>query len=355
MQVAAAFQPPPTRADYYDYQQGTQRMGPQTMMGAGVAPTTVSQYPQGGYPSGYQQGYNDGNGYDTGDTEQGGGGRRWLPWAIGGVVLVAAIIAAVLLLHGGGGSAFVPTGLVGDSQATAVSQIQKAGLVANVHKQTDAKVASGQVISTNPSGGSSIAKGGTVNVSVSLGAGTLLLPNVQYEQSSAAQAQLRGLGFINIIPLSDEQSSLPSGEVAKMTPAPNAKYAPDQAITLYVSGGGVTVPNVSSGAETYVEAEQILQGDGFNVKAYPDPPPAGETVAPGVVYQQNPPANSIEPKGSTIQIFYQVLNATPTATPTPSTSVTPTTPPTTPPATPTPTGSASTTPTSTDTATPPGP
>ncbi len=50
MQVAAAFQPPPTRADYYDYQQRTQRMGPQTAMGAGVAPTTVSQYPQGGYP-----------------------------------------------------------------------------------------------------------------------------------------------------------------------------------------------------------------------------------------------------------------------------------------------------------------
>ena len=34
MQVAAAYQQPPTRADYYDYQQRTQRMGPQTMMGA---------------------------------------------------------------------------------------------------------------------------------------------------------------------------------------------------------------------------------------------------------------------------------------------------------------------------------
>ena len=118
MQVAAAFQPPPTRADYYDYQQRTQRMGPQTMMGAGVAPTTVSQYPQGGYPPGYQPGYNEG-GYDDGDGEQdGGGGRRWLPWTIAGVVLVAAIVAAVLLLHGGGGSgAYVPTSLVGESQS----------------------------------------------------------------------------------------------------------------------------------------------------------------------------------------------------------------------------------------------
>ena len=39
-------------------------------------------------PTAYQQGYNDGNGYDTGDSEQGGGGRRWLPWTIAGVVLV---------------------------------------------------------------------------------------------------------------------------------------------------------------------------------------------------------------------------------------------------------------------------
>src|SRR5713226_4879242 len=45
MQVAASMQPP-TRLDYYDYQQQrTQRMGPQTMMGG--APTSVSQYPQG--------------------------------------------------------------------------------------------------------------------------------------------------------------------------------------------------------------------------------------------------------------------------------------------------------------------
>ena len=120
MQVAAAYQQPPTRADYYDYQQRTQRMGPQTMTGAGMAPTTVSQYPQGGYPPDYQQGYN-GGGYDNGDNEQRGGGRRWVPWVIAGVVVLAAIIAAFFVLHSSSGSgAYVPTGLVGEPQATAV-------------------------------------------------------------------------------------------------------------------------------------------------------------------------------------------------------------------------------------------
>src|ERR1700734_1717595 len=227
MQVAAAFQPPPTRADYYDYQQNTQRMGPQTMMGAGVAPTTVSQYPQGGYPPGYQPGYNEG-GYDNGDGEQGGGRRRWLPWTIAGVVLVAAIVAAVLLLHGGGGGTYVPTALVGEPQAAAVAQVKAAGLTPSVQQQADANVTAGNVISTNPSAGSSISKGGTVTLYVSKGAAPILLPNVQNEQYNTAAQQLRALGFTNVNPVPDNQSTLPAGEVDHMSPAANQKYAPSE-------------------------------------------------------------------------------------------------------------------------------
>jgi eukaryotic-like serine/threonine-protein kinase len=350
MQVAAAYQQPPTRADYYDYQQRTQRMGPQTMMGGGMAPTTVSQYPQGGYPPEYQQGYN-GGGYDNGDNEQRGGGRRWIAWVIAGVVLLAAIISAVLVLHSSGGSgAYVPSGLVGEPQNTALAQIRAAGLTPSSHNQTDANVASGDVISTNPSPGSSIAKGGTVNVYVSTGAGSIVLPTDLSGQSLAnAQAQLKNLGFTNVTEATDTGSTLQSGDVDHVTPAAGGKYAPNTLITLYVSGGGQQVPNVSNGTESYLEAEQILIGDGFNVKALPIAS-TSQTVAPGVVYNQNPPPSSVKPKGSTIQIFYQPLNATPTATPsvTPSDTTTPTT-------TPTPTTSVTPTQTPTSTGTPPGP
>ena len=57
----AAMAPPPTRADYYGYQDGTERMGPQTAMGMGAAPTAVSPYQPG-----YQNGYGD---YDGGGEE----------------------------------------------------------------------------------------------------------------------------------------------------------------------------------------------------------------------------------------------------------------------------------------------
>ncbi len=344
MQVAAAFQPPPTRADYYDYQQRTQRLGPQTMMGAGVAPTTVSQ---GGYPPGYQQGYNDG-GYDNGDTDQdGGGGRRWLPWTIAGVVLVAAIVAAFLLLHGGGGSgAYVPTNLVGESQSTAVAQVKTAGLQAAVQKQTDANVPAGNVISTNPSGGSSIAKGGTVTLLVSDGAGKISLPDVRNEQYNTAAQQLRALGFTNVNPVADNQSSLPSGEVDRMSPTPGQKYPAGQQITLYYSGGGIAVPTLTG--VPISTAIQELKSAGFT-----SPPnihyangPVSQNIPVGTVWNQFP-ANGTVPPNTVVTLYVQQTAATPTSSP--SASVSPTGTPT-----PTQTPTAPASPTGTTTTTPPG-
>src|SRR5580692_4821786 len=315
MQVAAAFQPPPTRADYYDYQQRTQRMGPQTMMGSGVAPTTVSQYPQSGYP----QGYNDGGGYDNGDGEQGGGGRRWLPWTIAGVVLVAAIVAAVLLLHGGGGGTYVPTALVGEPQATAVAQVKAAGLTPSVQQQADANVTAGNVISTNPSAGSSISKGGTVTLYVSKGAGSILLPNVATDQATAAEQQLRSLGFTNV----QQQpftSSLPSGEVDHMSPAADQKYPPSEPIVLYVSGGDIAVPTLTGVPLSTAEAE--LKSYGFT--AQPSVTlangPVSQNIPVGTVWNQFPAAGKNEPPNTVITLFVQQTAATPTTSPSTSPS-----------------------------------
>jgi len=348
MQVAAAFQPPPTRADYYDYQQRTQRMGPQTMMGAGVAPTTVSQYPQGGYPPGYQPGYNDG-GYDnTGDGEQGGGGRRWLPWTIAGVVLVAAIVAAVLLLHGGGGSgAFVPTDLVGESQSAAVSQVKAAGLNPSVQQQTNATVTAGNVISTNPASGPSIAKGGTVTLYVSQGAGKIMLPNVQNDQATNAEQQLHSLGFTNV-QQQPFNSNLPSGEVDHMSPAAGAKYPPSQPIVLYVSGGDIAVPTLTGVPLSTAEAE--LKSYGFTSQPSVDEAngPVSQNIPVGTVWNQVPAAGKTVPPNTVITLFVQQTAATPT---TPATSATPTGSPT---ATATPTAPP-TSPTATATSGPPGP
>ncbi len=338
MQVAASV-PPPTRADFYDYQQRTSQMSPQTMMGA--APTRVSPYQQTGYqqPYGYNSGAYDGGG---GPEQRHGGARRWLPWLISGLVVVAAIIVAVILLHGSGGGASANVPLVnGETYARAAAQIKAVGLNPVEHKQPSSSVKAGLVISTNPDNGNSVPKNSTVTVNVSTGVAKIALPNLTGTQASQAEQQLKSLGFTNVSPVPDAQSTAPSGQVDHMTPGPG-NYPPSQQITLFVSGGGIPVPNVVN--QTATEARAILEQDGFQVHTNITPAPSSQMVEPGTVYNQNPAASKVEPKGTLIQIFVQPQNTTPTPTATPTDTTTPTTPPTTPTATPTDDGTPTTTP-----------
>ena len=314
--VAASMQPP-TRIDYYE-QQRTQQMGQQTMMG--VAPTTVSPYQQTGYQTGYQQPYGYGNGgQDGGGQDQRGGSRRWIPWVISGLVVLAAIIVAVIMLNNGGsgGTANVPL-VNGESYAQAATQIKAAGLNP-VRNNESSSVKAGLVISTNPDNGNSVAKNSNVTVNVSTGPANIALPNLTGSQASQAEQQLKSLGFTNVTPVTDQQSTAQSGTVDRMTPAPG-NYPPNQPITLYVSGGGTQVPNVVN--QTATVAQAILKQDGFNVSTTITPAPASQMVQPGTVYNQNPAAQQVEPKGTLIQIFVQPQNVT--STPTPSNSGSPT-------------------------------
>jgi serine/threonine-protein kinase len=317
MQVAASMQPP-TRIDYYE-QQRTQQMGQQTMMG--VAPTAVSPYQQTGYQTGYQQPYGYGNGgHDGGGQDQRRGSRRWIPWVISGLVVLAAIIVAVIMLNNGGsgGTANVPL-VNGESYAQAATQIKAAGLNP-VRNNESSSVKAGLVISTNPDNGNSVAKNSNVTVNVSAGPANIALPNLQGQQSSAAQQQLKSAGFSNVSVVSDSQSTLPNNEVDHQSPAPGS-YPPNQAITLYVSGGGIKVPSLTN--DTAAEAMATLTGLGFtNVHTVSTAAPASQMVEPGTVYSQTPASGQVVPSSALIQIFVQPQNST--STPTPSNSGSPT-------------------------------
>jgi eukaryotic-like serine/threonine-protein kinase len=331
MQVAA-MAPMPTRADYYGYPDRTQRMSPQTMMGA--APTAVAPYQQTGY----------GGGYDGGDMEpRRSWARRWLPWLIPLLVVIAAVIAAVLLLHSNGKTYYVPQ-VNGEPKATALQQIRSAGLNPVVVDQNSSNVQTGYVINTNPGNGDAIGKGGTVTVYVSEGTANVLLPNVQGLQATLAQQKLSNAGFNNVVVKSDPKSIDPSGEVDHMTPSPGSKYSPDTQITLYVSGGGVQVPEVEG--IPVASATQTLAGYGLTWKIESAAGPAG--TQPGYVWNQIPTQGTTEPKG--YQVVLQV-QPQPTSSPSPTTSSpsptttspSPTAPTTTPASTP-PTGGTTTTP-----------
>jgi beta-lactam-binding protein with PASTA domain/tRNA A-37 threonylcarbamoyl transferase component Bud32 len=321
MQVSA-MAPPPTRADYYGYQDPTRRLGAAAAMGA--ASTAVSPYPPG-----YQTGY---GGYDGGEPPP-SWARRWLPWLIPLLVVIGAVIAAAILLTSKGSGTFVPS-VDNEPQAQAVAAIHSAGLKDHVVMQNDSGVQKGYVIKTDPSGGSSIAKGGTVTVFVSKGVAKVQIPNVTGMQSAAAQQKLASVGLNNVVTQPDPQSTQPQGQVDHMNPQPGTQVDPNTKITLYVSGGGAPVQSVIG--FTTVQAQTVLQQQGFKVQVVTTAAPNSQPVTPGTVWAQNPDKGTVKPLGSTIQIFVQPQA---TATPTP---------------TGTPTGTGSPSPTGTPTTTPPG-
>jgi serine/threonine-protein kinase len=331
MQVAAMAMPPmPTRADYYGYPERTQRMAPQTVMGA--APTAVAPYQQAGY-----------GGYDGGDMEpRRSWARRWLPWLIPLLVVLAAIIAAVFILHGGGKTAYVPQ-VNNEPVGQAVTQIKSVGLNPVVVDQNDANVQKGYVISTNPANGDAVNKGGTVTVYVSEGVANVLLPNVQGLQQQAAQQKLANNGFNNVVLKPDPQSTLTQGEVDHMSPTPGTKYPPSTQITLYVSGGGVQVPEVVNLSVS--SATQELAGYGFTWKIVSTPGPAG--TQPNMVWNQIPQQGTTEPKGFQVTLYVQP-QATSSPSPT-TTSPSPTATSTSPSPTPTSPSPTNSTPTPTNT------
>jgi serine/threonine-protein kinase len=291
-------------------------MGQQTMMGA--ASTTASPYQQTGY------------GYDGGMPPRRSWARRWLPWLIPSLVVIAVIAVAAMLLHGNGTTYFVPQ-VNGLTQAQAVTQIEQAGLVAHVVQQPSQSAPKGTVISTNPPNGQSVPKGSAVTVYVSAGISDILLPDVTNQQQDQAQTTLRNLGFTNVNLATDAQSTLPSGEVDHQTPPGNHKYPPSVAITLYISGGGVKVPQVVN--LSLSSAEATLSSYGLTWKISQTAGPVGENIPPMTVWSQNPQPGTSLPKGSPVTLFVQPPGATTSASPTntsPSASPTNTSPSATP-------------------------
>jgi eukaryotic-like serine/threonine-protein kinase len=330
MQVAA-MAAPPTRAEHFgDYADRTQRMGPAAMM-AGPG-TGMQNYPPrtGGFdPATY-----GGGGYPP---QRKSWARRWLPWLIPAAVIIAVVAVVVSMMNSGGKTYFVPT-VNNLPLAQAQAQIRQAGLTYTIQQQSSATVQKGYVIDTNPTNGAAASPTTPVTIFVSAGEAKVTVPDVTGKQANDATAQLRKLG-LTVNPQQDPNSTAPQGTVDKQDPAGNSVVAPGSTVTIYVSGGGVTVKSVIG--EQYLQAQQDLQNQGFQVNPQAQAAPSNQPVQPGVVWNQSPAPNSSKPRGTTITIFYQPQA---TATPTPS-ATTPTSTPTntaTATATPTPTGTTST-------------
>ncbi len=288
----------PTRMDTYPR---TQQMGSSTMM---ASPTTA-------VPP-----------YDYAEDEMDGGppSRRskvWL-WILGLLVVLGAIGALAYMLLSGGGKTYSVPLVQGLPVAKAEQQITAAHLRSTVVNQASSGVAKGNVISSNPQGGNNVPANTLVTLYVSSGPNKVSVPNVVGQQATAAQSTLTNDG-LQVQQKPDATSTAPKGTVTKETPAAQTSVNPGTTVTIYVSGGSVTVPSVTGDQAS--TAQQILQGDGFNVVSKTVAGPASAT--PGTVFQQTPAAQSSVSQGTTVTIYVAAQPATPSPSATPSASNSP--------------------------------
>jgi len=222
---------------------------------------------------------------------------RW-PWALlAGLLVVAAIVAALLLTGVIGATKVRVPNVVRSDQATAAAVLHRAGLEVNFDTVVNDKP-EGIVIGQDPSGGSRVKKGSTVNVTVSQGPGDGQVPVVDGFGRRAARRALDRAGFrVKEQPQSDP--TVPKGHVVRSLPEGGQSARLHSLVTIYISTGppDATVPGVTG--QQIDDARNTLENAKFVVKTV-DQQTADQD--PGTVLAQDPPADATRPEGSTVTL-----------------------------------------------------
>jgi beta-lactam-binding protein with PASTA domain len=217
------------------------------------------------------------------------------------ILLVAlAVIAFFLLRSVAGGNVTVPD-VSKQSVAAATQTLQNDHLtVGSQRSQASGSVAKGDVVSTDPNAGASVAKNSTVDLVVSSGpTATAVVPTLQGKQLTQAIALLQSanLGYT----VHNVTSNQTVGTVLSQNPAGGTKIPETQKVVLTVSGTQTSVSVPSVIGQSPARAGSILQQAGLSVGSQTTAS-ACSTQASGSVSSQNPAAGASEPPNTPINL-----------------------------------------------------
>lgn len=169
------------------------------------------------------------------------------------VVLLAAIAAGLWYFVLREDSVTVPN-VVGQTSQEAERMIRDAGLEPLTEQEWSSSVPSGFVIRTDPEGGRSRTRGGSVTLVVSGTGGDsmseIVIPDVVGQQESDALVALQGAGLSpSVSRMSDSQ---PEGTVIRIEPSASTRVSSGSTVTVTVSSGpsGVTTPTGETDSTT---------------------------------------------------------------------------------------------------------
>ena len=230
-------------------------------------------------------------------------------------ILAAAAIFGIPLLKGDPAptTSTVPS-LVGMDQSEARAALQQVSLrVGEVTMRTSQDVAEGDVLSSDPEAGEKVEQGGTVDLRISSGKPSVKLPDVTGMDKQDARDQLVQLGLD--VEFDTVKSDDPRDQVTAMNPQAGQSVGDGSSVSLSVSQGPRSVPNVVG--KTQAEARRTIEGAGFKVSVVND---STTKSTKGQVLEQSPDAGTAMPQGSTVTI---VVSTYEPPSPSPSPSETP--------------------------------
>jgi beta-lactam-binding protein with PASTA domain/tRNA A-37 threonylcarbamoyl transferase component Bud32 len=293
--------PPPVVAGYGGAGGGTRRMVP---TGA-----TALQGPTGALPP-YEYAQ---------DTGPRGTQRRhpvW-PWITAVVALLAigAVAAVYYTINGTGSGTPVPS-VVGLKLADAEKVVTNAGFIPIPSPQKSLTGPYGKVTSTNPQFGTKEPKGTHVVLRYNFKPGPKVIPSVRGDSVPVATQLLTKDGW------RVQQGATPvasikvqKGNVVSTSPAVGTSLALGQTITLNISGGGVTVPNVVGLPVAQAKAAIIAKHLIYTVISNQQGPPG---TVPGTVWQTSPANPKVVLPQSLITLYVEPGSSSPSPTPTSS-------------------------------------
>jgi beta-lactam-binding protein with PASTA domain len=225
----------------------------------------------GAVPAGYGRPQTQQDQWDDEDDEEAARRKRRI-FAIVGVVALLLIAGVVVLAMTLSGKTKPPAPVVAKvpvptvvhlDQAAAVQALTLAGLKTGtiIPQSTDNAADVGKVLDSNPSGGSMVAKGSAVDLTVGKAPDTIVVPPVVNLTAEQAQTTLKGAGFTGSINTATVDSVKPAGTVIAVDPAQGTQVAPTQAINLQVSNGHAAIPDVHG--KTQADAQKALRDAGF--------------------------------------------------------------------------------------------
>ncbi|WP_067532477.1 Stk1 family PASTA domain-containing Ser/Thr kinase [Nocardia crassostreae] len=235
-------------------------------------------------------------------VEPGSGSRRTALVAGLGAVAVILIGALLWMLVGPGSrpdQIAVPD-LANKNAQLAQRDLEKLGFSVAVQDKADSKIAQGNVIATQPLGGSRVDKGSTITLQVSTGPAQVSVPRLAGLTQQQAEQSLKAQGLqLNPDVKREPSSAEEKDKVTNQVPGEAQKIDAGGQVTITLGSGPekVRVPDVV-GQSIDVAKPNLADSAGFKVviEEVPNSQPKGTVV------DTDPAAGTTADKGSTVTV-----------------------------------------------------